>query len=229
MGLFALVGCMTALPAVGVMAAPEDIIDNRSTASLTIHKYDITAAEEDGIDLAAQGFANNGKQDIKAEEVMADYAIKDVEFSYVKVGNIITKSEGGDIKVLYEIPASLANSLKLSAKPDDGLKFTSDELNHALADLLADNTNGKNILEKTIKSLNPLHTMQKTDEDGVSFVDNLELGLYFIAETKVPANVQCTVDPFFLSLPMTDNEGEAWFYDVDVYLALIHISEPTRP
>lgn len=212
-----MVGCMATLPAAGVMAAPEDLIDDGAQASLTIHKYDITAAEEDGIDLATQGFKNNGKEDTKAETVMADYAIAGVEFSYVKVGNIVTKSEGGDIKVLYEIPASLATALNLAAKPDDGLKFTSDELNHALADLLADNTNGKNILERTIKSLNPLNTMQKTDADGVSYVDNLPVGLYFIAETAVPANVQCTVDPFFISLPMTDNEGDAWFYDVEVY------------
>lgn len=33
-------------------------------------------------------------------------------------------------------------------------------------------------------------------------------------ETKVPANVHTTVDPFFVSLPMTDNEGDDWFYDV---------------
>ena len=45
----------------------------------------------------------------------------------------------------------------------------------------------------------------------------LQAGLYLFVETKVPANVHTTVDPFFVSLPMTDNEGDDWFYDVDVY------------
>lgn len=222
LGAAALVGCMTALPVFGVYAAPEDIVNTNARASLTIHKYDITAAEEDGIDITTAGFANNGKEDLVAEQKMADYAIKDVEFSYSRVGNINTYSEGGKIIVYYDIPQKLATALNLQAKDGStdgltGFQYTSDELNHALADLLADNTNGKNVLEKAISELSPLDTLNKTDDNGVASVDGLSVGLYFVVETKVPANVQCTVDPFFVSLPMTDNEGEAWFYDVDVY------------
>ena len=34
-----------------VLAAPNDIIDTARSASVTIHKYDMTAATEDGIDI----------------------------------------------------------------------------------------------------------------------------------------------------------------------------------
>ena len=34
-----------------VMAAPNDIIDTTRSASVTIHKYDMTAATNDGIDI----------------------------------------------------------------------------------------------------------------------------------------------------------------------------------
>lgn len=205
------------MPAANILAAPEDIIDTSKKASLTIHKYDLTAAEEDGIDINNSGFANNGKQDTTAEEKMKDYVIEGVEFSYVKVGNINTKSEGGKISVLYDIPQNLATTLGLEANGEDGLKYTSDQLNHALADLLADNTNGKNALEDCIKQIGGQSAMELTDSNGVTTIDNLDVGLYLIVETRVPANVQTTVNPFFVSLPMTDNEGEAWFYDVNVY------------
>ena len=59
--------------------------------------------------------------------------------------------------------------------------------------------------------------MPLTKADGTTSATGLPVGLYMFVETKVPANVHTTVDPFFISLPMTDNEGDAWFYDVDVY------------
>ena len=59
--------------------------------------------------------------------------------------------------------------------------------------------------------------MPLTDGNGVTRATGLPLGLYLVVETKVPANVNTTVDPFFVSLPMTNDSGDYWFYDVDVY------------
>lgn len=217
LGALLLVGAMAVAPSVTVFAAPEDIVDTGKNGSITIHKYDLTAASEDGIDITNSGFANNGKQDATAEDTMKDYVIPDVEFSYVKVGDINTKSDKGNISVLYDIPQNLATTLGLEAKAEDGLKFTSDELNHALTELLANNTDGKNALEKCITEIGGQQAMNRTDSNGVTTIDGLKVGLYLIVETKVPANVQSTVNPFFVSIPMTDNEGESWFYDVHVY------------
>ena len=49
LSMAALSAAMVAAPAINVFAAPEDIIDTTKTANLTIHKYDITAAQEDGV------------------------------------------------------------------------------------------------------------------------------------------------------------------------------------
>lgn len=49
-----------------IFAASEDIIDMNKRGSLTVYKYDLTAAEEDGVDTSEKIFANNGKEDEKA-------------------------------------------------------------------------------------------------------------------------------------------------------------------
>ena len=43
-----------------VMAAPNDIIDTSRSASVTIHKYDMTAATNDGIDIYQYTANGNG-------------------------------------------------------------------------------------------------------------------------------------------------------------------------
>ena len=43
-----------------VFAAPSDIIDTSRSASVTIHKYDMTAATNDGIDIYQ--YTANGKK-----------------------------------------------------------------------------------------------------------------------------------------------------------------------
>lgn len=214
LSMAALAATMVAAPAINVFAAPEDIIDTSKTASLTIHKYDMTAAAEDGVDI--NQFKANGKQDSAAEAQMAKYKIKGVEFTYQKVGDICTESVGGDIKVMYDIPAELEKILGLTDSRGDH-KHTSDEINGAMKNILTSNTESKNKLEDYIKSGHGQTSMPLTDDNGVSTASSLPLGLYLIVETKVPANVHTTVDPFFVSLPMTDVEGQAWFYDVNVY------------
>lgn len=96
-------------------------------------------------------------------------------------------------------------------------QYTSTELNYSLKELLAQETEGRNQLEQYVNHADEKKNMPLTDKNGKTSVTELPLGLYLIVETKVPANVHTTVEPFFVSLPMTDHEGEAWFYDVEVY------------
>lgn len=200
-------------PAAGVMAAPEDIIDTSKKGSITLHKYDMTAAQEDGVDL--DQWVSNGEQNAEAEAALERYEIEGVEFTYAKVADINTVTENGEIKVLYNLPSGLADVLQLEDTRGDGL-YNSTEINTALENLLTDNTAGKNALENYIEGVANRQTMM-SDENGLAHADNLELGLYFFVETKVPANVNTTIDPFFVSVPMTNDEGEQWFYDVYVY------------
>lgn len=200
-------------PAAGVMAAPEDIIDTSKKGSITLHKYDMTAAQEDGVDL--DQWVSNGEQNAEAEAALERYKIEGVEFTYAKVADINTVTENGEIKVLYNLPSGLADVLQLEDTRGDGL-YNSTEINTALENLLTDNTAGKNALENYIEGVSNRQTMM-SDENGLANADNLELGLYFFVETKVPANVNTTIDPFFVSVPMTNDEGEQWFYDVYVY------------
>lgn len=209
-----LVMAFAVVPAVNGMAAPEDIIDTGRTASLTIHKYDLTAATDDGIDVTQ--FTANGERDESAEQRLQNYVIEGVEFTYVRVGSINTESMGGNVKLLYDIPVQLEAALGIPDSRGDH-KHTSDELNTALKTVLTDNTAGKNTLEEYIQTASGKIAMPLTDENGVTKATGLPLGLYLVVETKVPANVNTTVDPFFLSLPMTNDSGDYWFYDVDVY------------
>lgn len=219
LSMAALSAAMVAAPAINVFAAPEDIIDTSKKATLTIHKYDITAAQADGVipkDNPEKAFKTDGTKDADAEKKLEDYKIKGVQFSYQKVGDICTETVAGKIQVMYVIPPELQTILGLTTTRDDN-KYTSDEINDALKTALADNTVTKNKLEDYIRGGHGTTSMPLTDEDGVSQATNLPLGLYLIVETEVPANVHTTVDPFFVSLPMTDLQGTHWFYDVDVY------------
>ena len=55
------------------------------------------------------------------------------------------------------------------------------------------------------------------DETGAN---TLELGYYYVKETKTPANISSTPAEFVVSVPMTDKKpdgGTKWIYDVTVY------------
>lgn len=133
-----------------------DIIDYSKTGSLSIYKYDITAAQAAGDYTEGERFAN-GEKDAVVEEAMADYAIKGVQFTYLRVGDIETysntESEGTQVNVVYEIPEKLAEILNLNAKDaydmnangvaekctNKGvLHYDSTQLSDALAKILAD-------------------------------------------------------------------------------------------
>lgn len=91
----ALTAVMIFAPIVNVKASSSDVIDTSKTGSITIHKYDMTAAKQRGVNL--DNFTSTGKQDTAAEAALEKYAIKGVEFSYLRVGDVEQQSENGKI------------------------------------------------------------------------------------------------------------------------------------
>ena len=203
-------------------AAPT--IDSGRKASLSLYKYDITAASADGAWDAAS-YVSTGVQDDAVTDKLAQYAIQGVEFTYLRVADIAMNNELVDgqrqVGVLYGFAEdTVLQAIGLTKadayKRGNGVfYFTSDKLNKALADALADNaTTVKNALEIAVRNGG---AMPETDENGHSRVGGLEQGLYLVVETRVPENVTSTCNPFFVSLPMTNMDGKNWNYDVTVY------------
>lgn len=204
-------------------AAPT--IDSGRKASLSLYKYDITAASADGAWDAAS-YVSTGVQDDAVTDKLAQYAIQGVEFSYLRVADIAMNNElvngQRQVGVLYGFAEdTILQAIGLTAadahKSENGIRYyTSDNLNKAMSDALAANaTTVKNALEIAVR--NGGKAMPETDANGHSKVGGLEQGLYLAVETRVPENVTSTCNPFFVSLPMTTMDGKDWNYDVTVY------------
>lgn len=180
------------------------------------------------------------------------YAIKGVGFTYLKVASIVafTESENDQhpdynlTQVLYGFNKTAAAPLLKAIGLEGGARryenadttdkldhanwyYTSNTLNEAIANALAANaTTVKDALESFIQAGGGT-AMDLTDENGRTSAGNLPVGLYLMVETKVPEMVTSTVNPFFVSLPMTTVSGNAhsaspeggheWNYDVVVY------------
>ena len=210
-------------------AFAEPIIDPSKKASLSIYKYDITAASKDGA-WDAESYVSTGLHDDTVIDKLSKYAIQGVEFTYLRIADITMNNELVDgqrqVGVLYGFDGSERSNAVLSAigltgadahKTDNGVNyFTSDMLNNKLAAALAANaTTVKNALETAVK--NGGVAMTETDAAGHTSASGMEQGLYLVVETRVPENVTSTCNPFFVSLPMTTIDGAAWNYDVTVY------------
>ena len=225
------------------------------TGSFDIYKYDITNAEKEGVwdsSYVSTGVRDPGVEDILGSDTrktslnangeVNGYAIKGVEFTYLKVADIRTYTEEetgtSHVEVLYGIAQNEANDAFLSAigvstgdryapvDSEDGAVYfyRSDTLVNGLKSALTNNAiTVKNALERFVRE-NGGTAMPLTDSYGHTSASNLPLGLYLLVETKVPEMVTETTAPFFLSLPMTsvngsnaDDGGERWIYDVTVY------------
>lgn len=210
-------------------AFAEPTIDPGKKASLSIYKYDITKAGNDGA-WDTGSYVSTGLHDDAVIDKLSKYAIQGVEFTYLRVADITMNNEVVDgqrkVSVLYGFDSSDHSTAVLSAigltsadahKTEGGVNyFTSDMLNNKLtAALTANVTTVKNALETAVK--NGGVAMTETDATGHASADQLEQGLYLVVETRVPENVTSTCSPFFVSLPMTTVDGAAWNYDVTVY------------
>lgn len=226
---------LAALMALGLMTTAFAATDSAPTidpgkkVSLSVYKYDITKASNDGA-WDAESYVSTGLHDDTVIDKLSKYAIQGVEFTYLRVADITMNNELVDgrrqVGVLYGFDNSDRSSAVLSAigltatdahKTDNGVNyFTSDMLNNKLAAALAANaTTVKNALEAAVRSGGVV--MAETDVAGHTSASDMTQGLYLVVETRVPENVTSTCSPFFVSLPMTTIDGTAWNYDVTVY------------
>ena len=284
----ALILVLTYVPAAFAAESNDCMIDEETKASLTIWKYDWTNAHKDGV-WNEDSFISTGWRESYVEEVLGEairegdangnadnalgnsqnsngYALKGVEFTILRVADIVTFSESANdqhpdynlTQILYgfhkEKAADLLAAIGLpngegryvnadnmverdnelvddstgAPADSDYWYYQSDVLNKAMADALEDNaTTVKDALEAYVAASDEAIVMDKTDENGKTTKDELDLGLWLCVETAVPEMVTSTTNPFFVSLPMTTVSGDAnsaspegghfWNYDVVVY------------
>jgi fimbrial isopeptide formation D2 family protein/LPXTG-motif cell wall-anchored protein len=252
------------IPAAFAADVANATIDEAAKGSLTLYKYDLTNAEKDGVwdssyvstgvydenvnktlGEAVRAGDDNTQSDLGNGEASYGYAVKGVEFTYLKVADIVqfTESERdgvtyNHVEVLYGIDKTIGADLLHALGLQGGDKrytnadqldenkyfYQSDVLIDALALALETNsTSVKNALESYIAA-NGGTAMPLTDAYGKSEAKDLELGLYLVVETKVPEMVTSTCNPFFVSIPMTSVDGTnatdggtRWIYDITIY------------
>lgn len=256
----ALLLCLCFPVSAAALAVNEDTIVPSARGSLTIYKVDLTNAEKDGVwdsSYVSTGIHDPdvydtligdswiGDSDLGNGETSHGYAVKGVEFTYIRIAEIVQFTEStadgrtdNHVEVLYGIDkvngSDLLKALGLesgaqrytNADQLDAAKFfyQSDVLIHALsAALEANATTVKNALESYVAA-NGGTAMPLTDAYGKTAADDLDLGLYLVVETSVPEMVTSTCNPFFVSLPMTSvngtnasDGGTRWVYDVTLF------------
>ena len=254
--MMTLVLLLSGIPTAFAADVADATIDTDASCSLTIFKYDWTNAVKDGV-WNEDSFISTGWRESYVEDVLGNavrqgdadgstgndlgngqnsngYALKGVEFTTLKVADIVTFTESANdqhpdynlTQVLYgfhkvkaaDLLAAIGladgagrytnadNTDKLSK---DNYYYTSETLNKALASALAANaTTVKDALETYMAAQDGAIVMAKTDENGKTIQRNLPVGLYLCVETAVPEMVTSTTNPFFVSLPMTTVSGD---------------------
>ena len=261
----ALLLCLSIPMAASAAEVADATIDFTRKGSLTLYKIDLTNAEKDGvwdssyvstgvydqsvydtlIGNAVRDGDTDGSSDLGNGQQSKGYAIRGVEFSILKIADIVQFSEStadgrtdNHVEVLYGINKTtgadflkalgLENGAERYANADqlDATKYfyQSDVLIDALAaGLEANSTVVKNALEQYMAA-NGGVALNPTNEYGKTEAKDLELGLYLVVETAVPEMVVSTTNPFLVSLPMTSVDGgnatdggTRWIYDVTTF------------
>lgn len=78
-------------------------------------------------------------------------------------------------------------------------------------------TGSEKATEIDIDTLGKATAVKTTDGDGVAKFEDLEVGVYLVAETNKDPHTTRVTPNFFVSIPMTKPEGDGWLHDVHVY------------
>ena len=211
---------------VGCIHYSESIINTDRSTSLSVYKYSYSGE-----------VTGNGNGHYPPTLPSGATPLEGVVFTYLKVADLVhvngvpsqVDEEGEKIEDSNVPQVSLQYKLTeqgaavLDMEPG---QYYSDELNQKLKSING-NAEAKKALEEYVAQVGD--DMPATNRDGVSTVTGLAQGLYLVAETQVPGAVYEKTNPFFVSLPMTNeatvnigdgksyDPGTLWQYDVFVF------------
>lgn len=158
----------------------------KTTGSLTINKYE-------------------------GEEGNTSKPLADVGFTVYKVADIVQETTGGATKFYYKSCVDGLNdsdfeSTKAENDTESYTKDIQDKILGKLATIKADTTIEKREGKTTLNA--------SKDKASVKF-DALPIGLYLVEETSAPAQIVNKTANFLVSVPMTNETGNDWIYDVE--------------
>lgn len=166
------------------------------------------------IDTTQKGTLTINKYEGTDEITSNDKPLAGVEFTIWKVADIEQDSSPSSKVGFKFAPVSTLTSLTAADFESDKTKadeYTNDIYSKVLAKLNANKKVEDGTLEGGIKKNTEIDAI--TGKASAKFTD-LELGLYLVQETKAPSQIVNKTANFLVSVPMTNEAGTAWKYDV---------------
>lgn len=165
------------------------------------------------IDTNQKGTLTINKYEGTDKNTSKDKPLAGVEFTIWKVADIEQDTSPSSNVGFKFVPVSTLTSLTADDFKSDKTKadeYTSDIYNKVLKKLNASKEVENGTLANGIKKST---VIDETGKASAKFTD-LDLGLYLVQETKAPSQIVNKTANFLVSVPMTNENGTAWNYDV---------------
>lgn len=166
------------------------------------------------IDTTQKGTLTINKYEGTDENTSNDKPLAGVEFTIWKVADIEQDTSPSSNVGFKFVPVSTLTSLTaedFKSDKTDADKYTKEIYDKVLAKL----NKNKKVEDGTLDGAKKATTKidDTTGKASAKFTD-LDLGLYLVQETKAPSQIVNKTANFLVSVPMTNEAGKAWNYDV---------------
>lgn len=166
------------------------------------------------IDTTQKGTLTINKYEGTDENTSNDKPLAGVEFTIWKVADIEQDTSSSSNVGFKFVPVSTLTSLTaedFKSDKTDADKYTKEIYDKVLAKLNKNKKVEDGTLDGAIKATTKID--DTTGKASAKFTD-LDLGLYLVQETKAPSQIVNKTANFLVSVPMTNEAGKAWNYDV---------------
>ena len=166
------------------------------------------------IDTTQKGTLTINKYEGTDENTSNDKPLAGVEFTIWKVADIEQDTSPSSNVGFKFVPVSTLTSLTakdFKSDKTDADKYTKEIYDKVLAKLNKNKKVEDGTLDDAIKATTKIDDI--TGKASAKFTD-LDLGLYLVQETKAPSQIVNKTANFLVSVPMTNEAGKAWNYDV---------------
>lgn len=166
------------------------------------------------IDTTQKGTLTINKYEGTDENTSNDKPLAGVEFTIWKVADIEQDTSQSSNVGFKFVPVSTLTSLTaedFKSDKTDADKYTKEIYDKVLAKLNKNKKVEDGTLDGAIKATTKID--DTTGKASAKFTD-LDLGLYLVQETKAPSQIVNKTANFLVSVPMINEAGKAWNYDV---------------